>query len=377
MEGVKGAAGEEPRKAEDMQKACVVIDVGSLTTKCGLAGEAEPRSEFPSYLGRCQPMVNMDIKAVYVGHEARQKRGVLRLRRPIVRGVVTNWEDVEAIWRHVFVDNLRVAPEEHPVLLAEPPLNPKANRERMTEIMFNTFGVPQLFLAVQAFLALIATERTTGLVVDSGHSVSYAVPIARGFYLPHAVVRLELGGQDVSEQLQPKLEGERLAEFKERSCYVALDFDAETAKADHEEGAELGRERFLCPEVLFQPKLLAGRADVRGLHEAALEAINTCDVDVRTDLWSNIVIAGGGTQMAGFAERLEKELQARAPLVGAMEFVGCPTHPLRVKVLAPTKREHLAWRGGSVLGSTAPASLWISKAEFLAQGPSIVHERCF
>ena len=113
----------------------LVVDNGSGMCKAGFAGDDAPRSVFSTIVGRPKVpgiMVGLDQKEVYVGSEAQQKRGVLRIEQPIEHGIVTNWDDMEKVWHHTLYNELRVSPEEHPILMTEAPLNPRENRERMT-----------------------------------------------------------------------------------------------------------------------------------------------------------------------------------------------------------------------------------------------------
>jgi actin len=157
------------------QVAGVVLDVGTEYSRVGFTGDDFPRSIFPSLVGRCKS--EGDLR---VGDLADNLRSRTTMSTVMECGVVVDFVSFQALAHEAFVEQLRVNPQEHHVLLAEPPLNEPAKRVKTAEVFFESLNVPALHLANSATLTLYATGRVTGVVMESGYEVSRCVPVLGG-----------------------------------------------------------------------------------------------------------------------------------------------------------------------------------------------------
>ncbi|MGY4967436.1 hypothetical protein [Streptomyces sp. 900105245] len=372
---------------EDETQA-LVIDIGSGVTKAGFAGDENPRAIFPTIVGKAPspPAVESQSKP-FVGTAAISANQPLSLTCPVQFGRVANWDDFKIVLHHIFYNELKVAPEGHPVLLTEPPDSYKGDREKCTQILFENFNVPAFYIARAAVLSLYAAGRSSGVVLDAGEDFTCTVPIKEGFVVPNAIMRLNYGGKKLTEYMgqllseaavSPTVVNDKrlVQDIKEKMCYVALDLEEELQQSSYPNNLavyttpdgqkiSLSTERFRCPEGLFRPSDVGADKSL-GIHEMTCKTISQCDQDMQSILFQNIVLSGGTTMFNGIGDRLQREI---ASLSQPGE---------KIKIVAPPRRQFATWIGGSIQASLSTfQSMWIRREEYDDSGPEIVNQKCF
>ena len=312
----------------------------------------------------------MGGKAEYIGEEAMSKKGILKLEYPIDNGIVRNWDGMAALLTHTFYNELRTSPEEHPVLMTDSDRDPKVNKEKLAEILFEKLRAPSIFLVNPGILALYANAMVTGTAVDCGDCVTLCVPGNEGMADTKAIRKKYFGGRHLTNYLTQLLNerdnlfttsGEQyiVKTIKEETCYVVLDPATVSKSAPAMEfrlpdgkKISLDRERWMCPEVLFTPVAALGKEE-EGLSQFVLGSIMKCEEALRGELFSNIVLAGGSTVFPGLPERLQQDLVKALP------------EGVKVEVKAPKNRKYSSWIGGSILTTLSTfRHMWLSKAEY-------------
>jgi actin beta/gamma 1 len=377
----------------------VVIDHGSFNTKVGYSGEEEPSSIF-------QTCVAAGTENVLVGDQISSDQE--NVRYPVELGVITDWDNMEHIWKYIFSkDVLDVNSQDHPILLSEAPLTPKLHRERLCQIMFEQYNVPGLYIASSPVLGLYSAGRITGVVLDVGHRTTNVVPLIEGYMVHHAAEKYEFGGVDLENYLQTLLAPKNavltsiparrlqqtIRDIKEQYGHIVADFDQTVAALtkfqskkknknpasmtaqmftektfDLPDGKKIvigPQDRFQFTEALFRPHERLG-LEMNGLHRLLFESIGRCDLDIRKEVQNNIVICGGTTMFPGFVNRLQQQMEMLIPSSQS------------ANVIATKERKNGVWTGGAIISQLSSFSqMWVRKKDYNEYGPQIINRKTY
>lgn len=413
-----------PDEIQVVHDSAVVIDLGSGNIKAGFSGDDAPRATVPCITGTLQGgmkrMPEKEMRDSYVCSQAYRLRDKLDITHPISKGLVRPeaWGDpidmrdrnkgaIEHIFEHIYETLLKTDPREasQPLLLSEAALTDLTpatkNREDMCEILFESVGIPSLYVSQAPVLSLYSSGRTTGMVIEAGYGTCHTAPIFEGFPLFHSILQLDYAGQELTDMVIKqvaestgknstgfeKCHEKYVCEYlKETLCQVAEDQHAyEQCVNAQDDGVEtklpdgtrvrLDGKRWSVAEALFDPRLLDRGETSKGIHAIAHESVKKCDLDIAPILWQNCVLAGGSTMFRGLPERVQHELSEMVPSE-------------KVKVYAATERKQAAWIGGSILASLPTfQDMWVKKEEYDEYGnlpgnnpgmrKRIIHRNCF
>ena len=366
-------------------KTPIIIDIGTSSIKAGLSGQEKPSLVFPNYFGKMKYSKSVgswkeDDKKEIIGNDCDKYFGVTKLKYPLSHGIFTDAKDIEPIFEYIYsnLDMSITEIKEHPVLIAEPLLNPQQNRINITKLLFDKYKIEQLFFASQPILSLFSTSSTSGAVLESGDGVTQSCIIYEGYTIPGSYKRINLGGKEVTEYLQYLLnkkgynlnnsDGFQITKkIKEELCEIApLDkkennLEIKNYTLPDDSVIEIGEERTIAPEILFNP--LLREYEYPGIPEMLSESINKTNYDLKLQLYASILLSGGNTKMKGMKERIYKEMKKIAP------------KNAKVRLHTPSNPELCSWIGGNIISSLEISKeMWITSKEYMEKG-NIIHTR--
>ncbi|KAF3970687.1 hypothetical protein ACB098_11G177000 [Castanea mollissima] len=357
-----------------------VVDAGSKFLKAGPAiPDQAPSMIIPTQMKRMPEDGSMDDSSL--SEEI--------IIDPVVRGYIRDWDAMEDLLHHVLYSGLGwEMGNEGQILFTDPLSTPKAVREQLVQLMFETFNISGFYASEQAVLSLYAVGRISGCTVDIGHGKIDIAPVIEGAVQHIASRRFEIGGIDLTKLLAQELHKSNplvnismsdVEKIKEQySCCAddELAYDKTKNSCQIEKHTlpdgqviTIGREKYTVGEALFQPSLLG--LEAHGIVEQLVRSISTVSSDNHRQLLENTVLCGGTASMPGFEDRFQKEASlcssaVRPALVKAPEYM-----PENLTVCS-------AWVGGAILAKVVfPQNQHITKADYDETGPSIVHRKCF
>ena len=377
-------------------KLPIIIDVGSGLIKAGISGEETPKLIFPNYIGEPKYLkvlrsFNRDIQELkdeYIGNDCLKYLGLLKLKYPIKNGIFENENDIYTIFKYIF-QKLEISNEqlkEHPILITEPILNPYSNREKIANTLFETINTPALFFASQPILSLFSTSNTSGIILESGDGVTQSCVVYEGYSIPNSLIRGNYGGKNVTEYLQNLLkkqgynfsttsEIEIVKKIKEDICIISHsnnninkyyicnndNFNNEIIyNLPDGSSIKIYDEKILAPEILFKPSLV--NLENLSFQEMIFNSVNKVDIQLKKELYNNVLISGGNTLFKGIQERLHTEIRKLSP------------KNMKVRLHTPGNRSLSCWNGGNIISTLEIfKKMWITKNEWMEKGKSILH----
>ena len=378
-----------------MSSPAVVLDCGSFSIKAGttadevphvirsIVGRSRKSRERGKVVGRTgAPTISTEEERTYVGDAALGLGNGVTISEPISESMVENFNDFELLIEYVYESVLKKSSPDHPVVFAEPPFNSDPRREKICEIFFENFQIPEFNVTLQGVLALVGTGRVTGLVLDCGHGGCHTVPIFESFVIPNGIESLRIGGKDLDGLLAKflSLKGPRLAktgekeavrEIKEKYCFCRKTDDttefSDPVEYELPDGERvlIGNERFAVPEAYFAPSLV--KAEGEGVAALVAKSIKKSPIDLTKPLVSNIILAGGSSLFSGFGNRLATEVKNRVSSNMARE----------VKVVASEDRAVSVWNGGRAFAELRSSfeERWMTKSEYEEFGADFIHNK--
>ncbi len=355
----------------------IVIDSGSCYTKSGYNGENAPRSVIPTLYGTYlnqNIMLTEDTKK-FIGREC-LSNCILNVSSPIKNGKIQNWDEMEAIWEYIFTSELKTSSDAHHIFLLMSLYSSNEDKEKAAQIIFEKFNAFNFHIEPQPIMTLYSTTKTTGLIVESGAGTTQIVPIYEGYIISNSIQYSEIGGESITNYIRNKI-SDRLKRYKvynefeisrsikEQLSLTSLTPLTGTENLNIQKSYELpdgntiniGDEVMFASEGNFNPEFIG--LDSKGIDELIINCIDSMEVNIKKDFYSNIVLGGGNCSIVNLSERLKKELTGKinSTLRGGL------------RINAQPERKYSAWIGASVMCSISSfQQMWTSKSEYEETG---------
>ncbi|CAL6076015.1 Actin [Hexamita inflata] len=365
----------------------VVCDHGTGFTKLGFAGQQLPSFMFPTCVTKSANSFLSDL--TYKSGQDAVDSGQ-NLIYPLQNGIIQNWDALQQLQFDCFNKFLHITPQEHEIILTEPPMNAPENRERLSEIMFESFNFKGMFIGAQALFAIFSKAwdksnlEQTGICLDIGDGVSHVIPVYEGYVMQHAVQSVPIAGKAITqfvqdmlsrrEKIQTDLQQKIAKIVKEKYCYCAnqalamefMDFQPINNQNICGVNIDIGQEAFIAPEIFFDPSIYSKIHD-QSIAQIVFNSIQHCPIDCRKTMYENIYLSGGSTILKGFSQRLQNDIQA---IVDSKNLRG-----ITVNVKSHSLQRTAVFSGASIFGSKPEfKDVVLSKQRYDEEGKNSARE---